>query len=474
MGDFANYNMTYHMELKDTTIYDKIKLILSKLGLSYIDNHKEQASICILDASLYFSNKELYDKNYEVCLKVVTKKSYIEYYDFIFSDVGFAIREEFTIDEFEKIILSIGDYLRAKFQNQILDKVFDSANNSLVITDSKGVIQYANKYFLNATGYENDEVLGKLPKLIKSGFHNENFYKELWETISTGRVWNGFFVNQRKDGRLFYEEATISPIFNSLGQAENFLKVGKMVERERLLSKELSKEAKLASEVIDYMLPEDYSDKYISFKSKIRAYNYLGGDYVCFQRIGDFRYSLGIIDVVGHGISSSLIGMKAASIFQSVIQYDNLENTLNRINESINIINEYDISRVHYLSGIFMIIDFKEETISYVNAGHPAFYAKTQNQLKKFESNNMILGIINHKNFKVESIPLKDISYIFLYSDGLIENDQEELKLSESHLEEALEEAEEDNERFMDSILDKMIGNREYTDDITLCHIEFV
>ena len=121
-----------------------------------------------------------------------------------------------------------------------------------------------------------------------------------------------------------------------------------------------------------------------------------------------------------------------------------------------------------------MIIDFKEETISYVNAGHPAFYAKTQNQLKKFESNNMILGIINHKNFKVESIPLKDISYIFLYSDGLIENDQEELKLSESHLEEALEEAEEDNERFMDSILDKMIGNREYTDDITLCHIEFV
>ena len=93
-----------------------------------------------------------------------------------------------------------------------------------------------------------------------------------------------------------------------------------MVERERLLSKELSKEAKLASEVIDYMLPEDYSDKYISFKSKIRAYNYLGGDYVCFQRIGDFRYSLGIIDVVGHGISSSLIGMKAASIFQSVIR----------------------------------------------------------------------------------------------------------------------------------------------------------
>lgn len=473
MGDFANYNMTYHIELDDKTIYGKIKPSLSKLGLSYIDSEDQIASICILDASLYFAKKSFYDKKYEACLKVLTKDNYVQYYDRIFSGFGFSIRAEFTVNELEEIILTIRDYLSAKFKNQILETVFDSANNSLVITNNKGVIQYANKYFLNATGYENDEVLGGLPKLIKSGFHNEEFYKEMWDAITRGHVWSGFFVNQRKDGRRFYEEATISPIFNSLGQAENFLKIGKMVEREHLLSKELSQEMKIASEVMDYMLPADYSDKYISFKSKIKAYNYLGGDYVCFQKIGKHKYSLGIIDVVGHGMSSTLIGMKAISIFQSVIHYDSLENTVNRINRSINIINEHDVSTVRYLSGIFMIIDFKEEVVSYVNAGHPAFYVKTKKELMKFESNNIILGIINQKEFLEESIPLKDMSYIFLYSDGLIENNEEELKVAGCHLEQALEEAEGKDQAFMDLVLDKMIGNREYTDDITLCYVEF-
>lgn len=64
-------------------------------------------------------------------------------------------------------------------------------------------------------------------------------------------------------------------------------------------------------------------------------------------------------------------------------------------------------------------------------------------------------------------------SYIFLYSDGLVENNEEDIEVSETHLEQALLEAERDEKSFMDSVLDKMIGNREYSDDITLCYIEF-
>lgn len=323
---------------------------------------------------------------------------------------------------------------------------------------------------MRATGYENDEVLGGLPKLIKSGFHNEAFYQELWDIISSGTVWNGFFVNQRKNGRLFYEEATISPIFNSLGQIKQYLKIGKLVERERLLVKELSQEMKAASETMEYILPADYSDKYISFKSKVKPYNYLGGDYVCFEKIDDLKYAVGIIDVVGHGTSSTIIGMKAISVFKSIIYYDTLGNTVNRVNKEINLINR-DSSTVRYLSGVFMIIDFNDKTISYVNAGHPAFYGKSRDQLLKFESNNMILGIVNQGDYHVESICLGDISYIFLYSDGLVENNEEELITAEAHLEQALLEAEKE-ESFMDSVLDKMIGNKEYSDDITLCHIE--
>ena len=474
MGNFAKYDMTYHLAVSDKAIYNNIRSILSKLGISYIDSKDEKASVCILDTSLYFADKDHFDKNYEVCLKILSKDDYLQYYEVLFDGSGadFMLRSNFTEGELERNILSIDEYLNNKFQNQIIQTVFDSANNSLVITDTKGVIQYANKYFLKATGYENDEVLGGLPKLIKSGFHNENFYKELWDTISSGTVWSGFFVNQRKDGRFFYEEATISPIYNTLGQVEDYLKIGKMVEREKLLTSELSEEMELASEVMAYMLPADYSDKYISFKSKVKPYNYLGGDYVCFQKISKSKYSVVIIDVIGHGISSAIIGMKAISIFQSVIHYDTLENSINRVNQAINSINELDISSVHYLSGVFMIIDIEEKTLSYVNAGHPVFYGKTKDKLLKFESNNMILGIVNQKTFAINSISLEDMSYIFLYSDGLIENDEGDLKESEAKLEQALEEAEMDQVPFMDSVLNKMIGNGEYNDDITLCYIE--
>ena len=164
--------------------------------------------------------------------------------------------------------------------------------------------------------------------------------------------------------------------------------------------------------------------------------------------------------------------MKAISVFQSVICYDNLENSVKKVNEAINSINEFDISAVRYLSGVFMTIDMEEKTISYVNAGHPAFYGRTQDKLLKFESNNMILGIINQKTFLIETISLDHISYIFLYSDGLIENDKEELEVSECNLEQALQEAESSEQPFMDSVLNKMIGNSEYSDDITLCYIE--
>ena len=472
MGNFAKYDISYHIQVSDNNIYKKIESCLIEEGLLHIDS-KEEASVCILDASLYFANKADFDEKYEICLKILSKEDYLNYYEDLFDGgPNFILRSEFSPEEFSKSILAIGEYLDNKFQNQILQRVFDSANNSLVITDGNGVIQYANQYFLSATGYENDEVLGGLPKLIKSDFHNEAFYKDLWDTISAGRVWTGYFVNKRKDGRLFYEEATISPIFNSLGQVKDYLKIGKLVEREHILTKELSHDMKMAKEVMKYILPADYSDKCLSFKSKVKPYNYLGGDFVSFQRISDSKYAIAILDTIGHGMSSNIIGMKAVSIFQSLIQYDSLENTVRQVNQAITSINDFDLSSVHYLSGIFMVIDMEEKILSYVNAGHPAFYGKNHEGLVKFESNNMILGIVNKKNIVVESLSLEDISYIFLYSDGLIENGGKGLKESECILEEALLRAEKDPGAFMDSVLNTMIGNGEYSDDITLSYIE--
>jgi PAS domain S-box-containing protein len=471
MGQFTDYNFTLFINLTDIMLKERMIQTIVQITPHILSNEGDKANICILDACTYLANKAYYNSNYEVCLKIIYPDNYQSIDEILSGDIGFILRSEFTAYELENTLTLLQEYLTFKFQSQILQSIFDSAQNSLVLTDAKGVIQYANHYFLNATGFESKELLGELPKLIKSEIHQKEFYQNLWSTIESGSVWYGFFINRRKNGRLFYEEATISPIFNTLGQISNYLKIGKVVERERLLSQELNKEIKSAQDLISYMLPMDYADANICFVSKVKAFNYLGGDYVCFEKISETKYGIGIIDVMGHSASSAFIGLKAISIFQSIIHYDNLENSVKKVNEAVVRINTDDMSVIRYLSGIFIEVDITSNSISYINAGHPAFYLKRGDGFIKATSNNMILGISDSHPFVVDTIPTDQISYMFLYSDGLIESDKGRIAESELYLEKALLSAEKQENHFLDIVLDEMIGYEEIDDDITLCYL---
>ncbi len=88
----------------------------------------------------------------------------------------------------------------------------DAAANGIVITDSQGSIMWVNGAFTKMTGYSKQEVLGKNPRLLKSGDQSESYYADLWSTISSGNVWQGEIVNKRKDGTKYTEEMTITPV----------------------------------------------------------------------------------------------------------------------------------------------------------------------------------------------------------------------------------------------------------------------
>ncbi len=87
-----------------------------------------------------------------------------------------------------------------------------SAANAMVITDRSGAIMFVNSAFTQLTGYSDDEVIGRSPRILKSGNQPDAFYKNLWDTISSGKVWRGHLVNRRKDGTLYHEEQTITPV----------------------------------------------------------------------------------------------------------------------------------------------------------------------------------------------------------------------------------------------------------------------
>jgi len=102
-------------------------------------------------------------------------------------------------------------------RKNLLTAVEQSAN-TIVITDPCGNIEYVNPAFEKSTGYSAAEARGKNPRVLKSGTHDEAFYKDLWSTISSGKIWRGQIHNRRKDGSLYWESATISPVFDSLGK----------------------------------------------------------------------------------------------------------------------------------------------------------------------------------------------------------------------------------------------------------------
>jgi PAS domain S-box-containing protein len=100
-----------------------------------------------------------------------------------------------------------------------------TAANAIVITDPKGHILWSNPAFTALTGYTEAEAIGQTPRLLKSGRHDPEFYRELWRTILSKRVWRGEFINRRKDGSLYHGEQTITPVSDETGLITHFIGV---------------------------------------------------------------------------------------------------------------------------------------------------------------------------------------------------------------------------------------------------------
>lgn len=101
----------------------------------------------------------------------------------------------------------------------------DQSGSVVVVTDQKGVIQFVNPAFEKVTGYSAAEVIGHNPRILKSGEQPQEFYAEMWRTITQGKVWTGTFHNRRKDGTLYWETSTVSPIFGANGEITRFIAI---------------------------------------------------------------------------------------------------------------------------------------------------------------------------------------------------------------------------------------------------------
>lgn len=107
----------------------------------------------------------------------------------------------------------------------LLHAGLNAAANAIVITNIHGKIQWTNPSFSRLTGYALDEVVDQNPRILKSGQQDETIYRQLWETITAGNVWQGELINRRKDGSIYIEEMTITPVKNERDEIVNFIAI---------------------------------------------------------------------------------------------------------------------------------------------------------------------------------------------------------------------------------------------------------
>ena len=144
----------------------------------------------------------------------------------------------------------------AEERSLLQSSALNAAANAIVITDRAGVIQWVNPAFSALTGYSQEEALGQNPRILKSGLQDQAFYKSMWSTILAGKIWHSDMVNRRKDGSLYTEEETITPLLDGNGQITHFIEIKQDISERKLAERALN-ESKLLFHRLIESLPQN-------------------------------------------------------------------------------------------------------------------------------------------------------------------------------------------------------------------------
>ncbi len=126
------------------------------------------------------------------------------------------------------------------FDQEALSSSLNQVNELILMADWNGIVFYVNDAYEACTGYSQEEICQKKISLISSGHHDKHFYHDLWHTITRGHPFTNCFINKRKDGSLFYEEKTITPIYDQKNEIAHFISIGKEIPSKEHYQQRLS------------------------------------------------------------------------------------------------------------------------------------------------------------------------------------------------------------------------------------------
>ncbi|MCS7077725.1 MAG: PAS domain S-box protein [Bacteroidia bacterium] len=365
-------------------------------------------------------------------------------------------------------IQQINEELNAN--NEQLEKIqlelkhqFDALNEAAIvsITDVKGNITYVNDTFCKISKYSREELIGKNHRILKSGKQPDSIFKEMWETISNGKTWQGIICNKAKDGSFYWVHSTIKPILNSKGLPEKYISIRFDITAEKELQdiiqgketqiSELNSTLVLAQKALEKKLEDSERELKQSLNYAMRiqkaiiptleeVQNDIGDKYevgVLFQPCemvsGDFYWSasthnrtvLFIGDATGHGVAGSYMTLIAINALERLVKdkmiilpdilLEELDKEIRRVLKQDK---QDDRSVNDSLEGYAVLIEGNK--ISVASSMRPIVVV-TADEVKEIPGSKKSIGgkdFLGDSNFQVHNLELKSGDTLYLYSDG--------------------------------------------------------
>jgi PAS domain S-box-containing protein len=313
--------------------------------------------------------------------------------------------------------------------NKLLADVLDHTGIGIFITDPNqedNPIIYHNKGFESLTGYESDEIIGKNCRFLQGPLTSNDTKRVVREKMENQEEVKVEILNYRKDQTTFWNEVCINPVLDKHGSVSHYIGIQMDVTKKKLLELDLKREFSLSRTIQQLILSKDIADQSITICGSYFPSHELGGDFYKWQKMDEDLYFVMIMDVMGHGIASSLLTMSINAALTSMLKYDSCHPTyiLNRLNQHmLDLFSDGKNERMTrmYFTCIVLLIDTKNQSIDYINSGHPSFILEEGEKLKEIPSNEIPVGFLPNHQFQEETLYYNDNTELFLYTDGLLE-----------------------------------------------------
>jgi phosphoserine phosphatase RsbU/P len=219
-------SLTLIILTRDISLSFNLVLILLGISIIIVDDRWFLLLIFLVSASWGISNLTLFlgfPLKSILVLFTTIGLAFVAHYDKVSSLKKLVIaeyQERFRKKQLENVIVEMRS---TNDQLHLTNSALEAAANGIAITDPNGNFIWVNSAFSKLTGYSSDEIIGKKTNILKSGAQDDAFYEHLWDVITKGGIWTGTIINRRKDGSVYHEEETITPVTNKESEITHFI-----------------------------------------------------------------------------------------------------------------------------------------------------------------------------------------------------------------------------------------------------------